>query len=196
MRASEPTRFFSKKELEGFNPEKDFSKSFVLPSVFPFRQQGHSGQWVSSIFPHLSRVIDDVAIIKSMHAASPIHSVGQILMHTGYNRPGFPSLGSWLSYGLGSENQDMPSFVVMRDGPSTDSSGGAAMYHSGFLPSIHQAMLVETKSDRPPIPNLVRSADTTLTEQQRQLELMTELNLQHQQQLTTQPEVGCSDRCI
>ena len=128
-------------------------------------------------------------MIKSMHTASPIHSVGQLLMNTGYNRPGFPSLGSWLSYGLGSENRNMPSFVVMRDGPSTNSSGGTAMYHSGFLPSTHQATLVETKKNQPPIQHLSRIAELTADAQRQQLELMTKLNRLHRKKHATQPEL-------
>ncbi|MEE3219481.1 MAG: DUF1501 domain-containing protein [Planctomycetota bacterium] len=180
---------FSEEELNGFNPEKDFSKSAILPPVFEFKQRGQCGHWVSEIYPHLCQVVDEIAMIKSMHTASPIHSVGQLLMNTGYNRPGFPSLGSWLSYGLGSENRNMPSFVVMRDGPSTNSSGGAAMYHSGFLPSTHQATLVETKKNQPPIQHLSRIPQLTADAQRRQLELMTKLNRLHRKKHATQPEL-------
>lgn len=181
---------FSKKELQGFNPEKNFTKSAILPPVFEFKRHGQCGHWVSEIYPHLSKVVDEITMIKSMHAASPIHSVGQLLMHTGFNRPGFPSLGSWLSYGLGSENRSMPGFVVMRDGPSTNSSGGTAMYHSGFLPSTHQATVVETGKNQPPIRHLRRPQHVTSEEQRRQLELMSRLNRLHLERHTTQPELA------
>ncbi len=181
---------FSATELQGFNPEKNFSRSAILPPVFDFKRYGQCGHWVSEIYPHLSKVVDEITMIKSMYAASPIHSVGQLLMHTGFNRPGFPSLGSWLSYGLGSENRSMPGFVVMRDGPSTNSSGGAAMYHSGFLPSTHQATVVEIGKNQPPIRYLKRPRQVTFAEQRRQLELMARLNRRHQERHATQPELA------
>ena len=180
---------FSEDELRGFNPEKDFSKSAILPPVFKFKPYGQSGHWVSEIYPQLGQVVDEIAMIKSMYAGSPLHSVGQLLMHTGYNRPGFPSLGAWLSYGLGTGNRNMPSFVVMRDGPSTDSSGGPSMYRSGFLPSVHQAMVVETQKNRPPVEHLSRLPHITRDRQRRQLELMAKLNRKHREQHATQPEL-------
>jgi hypothetical protein len=180
---------FSKEELLGFNPEKDFSKSKILPPVFPFKQHGECGHWVSDIFPHLSTVVDDIAMIKSMYAASPIHSIGQLLMHTGYNRPGFPSMGSWVNYGLGSENRNMPGFVVLRDGHSDNSSGGTAMYHSGFLPGTYQATVVEAKGGQPPIEHLKRPDRISAGQQRRQLDLLSTLNQLHRDQHGTQPEL-------
>ncbi|MEM7235606.1 MAG: DUF1501 domain-containing protein [Planctomycetota bacterium] len=182
-------QLFSKKELQGFNPEKNFSRSSILPPVFDFERRGESGLWVSDIYPRLAELIDEITVIKSMYAGSPIHSVGQLLMHTGFNRPGFPSLGSWLSYGLGSENESMPSFVVMRDGPSSDSSGGTAMYHSAFLPSTHQATLVEGKG-KTPIPHLVKPGQVSTAEQRRQLDLMAKLNQIHRERHVAQPELA------
>ncbi len=180
---------FTQKELFGFNPEKNFSRSKILPSVFEYNRHGRSGMWMSEIYPHLSGVVDDITMIKSMVSGSPIHSVGQLMMHTGFNRPGFPSLGSWLSYGLGSENKSMPDFVVMRDGISTDSSGGQAMYHSGFLPSKHQATIIETGKNKDPIPYLSSSKNATTKKQRKQLELMAQLNKLHREKHPTQPEL-------
>ena len=181
---------FSKEELQGFNPEKNFLNSEILPPVFEFERRGQCGHWVSEIYPHLSDVADQITMIKSMRAGSPIHSVGQLMMHTGFNRPGFPSLGSWLSYGLGSENSNMPSFVVMRDGRSTNSSGGAAMYHSGFLPSTHQATVVDTADGKPPMEHLERPVQVTQEQQRRQLELTSRLNRMHLRRHATQPELA------
>ena len=180
---------FSEKELKGFNPEKDFSRSRVLPPVFPFKQHGQSGTWISSLFPHLSEVVDELAVIKSMYAGSPIHSVGQLMMHTGYNRPGFPSLGSWVNYGLGSENSDMPGFVVLLDGPSNNSSGGRAMYHSGFLPASHQATVVEAGKGGPPIPHLKRIRELSPDLQRRELDLINRLNRIHLEKNRSQGEL-------
>ena len=174
---------FSADELDGLNPEKDYSRSKVLQPVFSFKQHGQSGMWVSEIFPHLSKVVDDITMINSMHTASSIHSVGQILMHTGYLRPGFPSLGAWVTYGLGSENQNMPGFVALRDGIS---SGGPTMYRSGFLPGTYQATVIDTQSGRFQLDHLRRLGHASLNQQRRQLELMTRLNALHREQHASQ----------
>jgi hypothetical protein len=158
---------FSKEELDGLNPEKDYSKSKVLQPVFSFKQHGQCGMWVSEIFPHLSKVVDEITMINSMHAASSIHSVGQISMHTGYLRPGFPSLGAWVTYGLGSENRNMPGFVALRDGVS---SGGPTMYRSGFLPGTYQATVIDTSSGQFQLDHLRRPEYVSAKQQRQQLE--------------------------
>ena len=177
---------FSKEELDGLNPEKDYSKSKVVQPVFSFKQHGQCGMWVSEIFPHLSKVVDEITMINSMHAASSIHSVGQISMHTGYLRPGFPSLGAWVTYGLGSENRNMPGFVVLRDGVS---SGGPTMYRSGFLPGTYQATAIDTKSGRFQLDHLRRPEHVSLNQQRQQLELMTRLNALHREKHASQGEL-------
>lgn len=180
------TDLFSTEELDGLNPEKDYSRSRVLQPVFSFQQHGQSGMWVSEIFPHLSKVVDEITMINSMRAASSIHSVGQISMHTGFLRPGFPSLGSWVTYGLGSENQNMPGFVVLRDGVS---SAGTAMYESGFLPGTYQATVVDAKSRDFRIDHLRRQGFVTSQSQRRQLDLMSRLNHLHLEQHRSQGEL-------
>ena len=177
---------FSEEELDGLNPEKDYSKSRILQPVFSFKQHGQCGMWVSEIFPHLSKVVDEITMINSMHAASSIHSVGQISMHTGYLRPGFPSLGAWVTYGLGSENRDMPGFVALRDAVS---SGGPTMYQSGFLPGTFQATVIDTKSDRFQLDHLRRPEFVSANQQRQQLELMTRLNAMHREEHTGQSEL-------
>ena len=142
---------FSKEDLEGLNPEKDYTNTRIVPPVFSFKRYGQSGAWVSEIFPNLTKVVDDIAFINSMHTDSAIHSTGQILMHTGYSIHGHPSLGSWVTYGLGSENRNMPGFVVMKDGLP---SGGRALYDSGFLPGIHQATLADVNPEKPAVPHI------------------------------------------
>ena len=125
---------FSNEDLEGLNPEKTYTHTRIVPPVFSFQRYGQSGAWVSEIFPNLAQVVDDIAFINSMHTDSAIHSTAQILMHTGYSRQGYPSLGSWVTYGPGTENRNMPGFVVMTDGRL---SGGRALHDAGFLPGIH-----------------------------------------------------------
>ena len=177
---------FSKAELDGLNPEKDYSKSRVLQPVFSFKQRGECGMWVSEIFPHLSNVVDDITMINSMHAASSIHSVGQISMHTGYLRPGFPSLGAWVTYGLGSENRNMPGFVALRDGVS---SAGPAMHQAGFLPGPYQATVIDTSSGKFQLDHLRRPEYVSASEQRQQLDLMRQLNALHREEHASQGEL-------
>ena len=180
------TDLFSVEELNGLNPEKDYSRSKILQPVFSFRQHGQSGMWVSEIFPHLSRVVDEITMINSMTAASSIHSVGQMQMHTGYQRPGYPSLGAWVNYGLGTENENMPGFVVLRDAIS---SGGPTMYRSGFLPGTYQATVIDTKSDDFRLDHLQRQNFLSRQQQRVQLDLQARLNRLHQTTNRSQPEL-------
>jgi hypothetical protein len=110
-----------------------------LKSPWAFRRRGQSGMPVSELFPHIAGCADDLAVIRSMKAELPIHSTGVIFLHTGVNNAGRPSLGSWASYGLGSENRNLPSFVVLSFGAVP--CGGLEVFSNGFLPANHQATL-------------------------------------------------------
>ena len=145
------SEIFSKEDLDGFNPEKSFENSRIIPPVFNFKQHGQSGSWVSEIYPRLSEVVDDICFIKSLHTDSAIHSVGETLMHTGHGRPGFPSLGSWVTYGLGSESSALPPYVVMKDGLST---AGDIVFQQGMLPGRHRASVAVAERGKPPFPYL------------------------------------------
>ncbi|MDA1179541.1 MAG: DUF1501 domain-containing protein [Planctomycetota bacterium] len=121
-----------------------------LKSPWTFEQCGQSGLPVSSLFPHLAGCIDDLAVIRSMKANLPIHSSGVLFLHTGQNNSGRPSLGSWASYGLGSENRNIPGFVVLSFGAVP--CGGLENYSNGFLPGNYQATLLA--ADGTPIDNI------------------------------------------
>jgi hypothetical protein len=108
-----------------------------LKSPWTFAKHGRSGIPVSSLFPHIASCIDDLAVIRSMKADLPLHSTGVLHLHTGANFAGRPSLGSWVSYGLGSENQNLPGFVVLSFGVVP--CGGLENFSSAFLPAVHQA---------------------------------------------------------
>ncbi len=110
----------------------------VLSPRFRFSKHGQCGAEVSEVMPRLSEVVDDIAIVRSMHTDLFNHAPAQLLVNTGNGVPGRASMGSWLSYGLGSEANDLPSFVVLRSGGGL--SGGAAMWSAGFLPSVHQGV--------------------------------------------------------
>jgi hypothetical protein len=117
----------------------------VLGPRFKFSKHGACGAELSEMLPHLAQVVDDVAIIKSCHTDLFNHSPAQLLATTGSGIPGRPSLGAWLSYGIGSEADDLPSFVVLKSGGNL--SGGAAMWSSGFLPSTHQGVPFRGEGD-------------------------------------------------
>jgi len=118
------------------NPTANGSRKW-LGSPWKFAQQGRSGIPVSTLFPHLATCVDDFAVIRSMKADLPLHSTGVLHLHTGANFAGRPSLGSWVSYGLGSENKNLPSFVVLSFGVIP--CGGMETFSSAFLPMAHQA---------------------------------------------------------
>ncbi len=103
-----------------------------------FSQHGESGQTISGLLPHLSKVADEICIVHSLHTDEINHAPAQIFLHTGFGRGGRPSFGSWVSYGLGSDNENMPTYVVLQSG--TAGGAGSSMYSSGFLPSIHQGI--------------------------------------------------------
>ncbi|NAS14386.1 DUF1501 domain-containing protein [Poritiphilus flavus] len=111
-----------------------------------FKQEGESGNWVSDYLPHFRKVIDEVAFLKAVHTDQFNHGPAQLFMHTGTPRLGRPSLGSWVTYGLGSENQNLPGFVVLISG-GNDPSAGKSVWGSGFLPSIYQGVQCRSEGD-------------------------------------------------
>jgi hypothetical protein len=118
----------------------------MLAPIFPFTQQGQSGQWMSDRMPHLAKCVDDIAVIRSMSTDQFNHSPAQLLVHTGQPRLGNPSMGAWATYGLGSENQDLPGFVVLLSGGKTPDAG-KSLWGSGFLPSVYQGVQCRTTVD-------------------------------------------------
>ena len=123
------------------------------PGFWKFRQHGQSGRWMSSLFPRLATHVDDMAFIYSMHSKSALHGPGCFMMNTGFTLPGFPSMGSWVTYGLGSEAENLPAFVVLPD-PDGLPPGGIINWGAGFLPAVHQATTFNTKPDQQPIADL------------------------------------------
>jgi len=118
----------------------------ILGSPYAFQQHGESGQWVSELLPHTASVSDRLAVVRSMHTHQFNHAPAQIFMNTGFERLGRPSLGSWLSWGLGSENQDLPASIVLLSGAYSP-SGGNSCWGSGFLPSVHQGVRFRSQGD-------------------------------------------------
>ena len=120
----------------------------LMKSVYPFRQRGQSGAWVSDLLPHLAGCADDLCFIHSMFAKSNNHTPATFQMNSGFTLNGFPSMGAWLSYGLGSENENLPAFVVLPD-PRGLPAGGSINWTSGFLPANHQGVPFRTQSQEP-----------------------------------------------
>jgi len=144
-----------------------FKDRKLLKSPWTFQPCGESGIPVSGLFPHLAGCVDDLAIIRSMKADLPLHASGVMFLHTGQNFSGRPSLGSWVTYGLGSDNCNMPGFVVLSFGAVP--CGGLENFSNGFLPGNHQATLIAAEGT--PICNL-QPSDTNLRLQQTKLALL------------------------
>jgi hypothetical protein len=122
-------------------------------SFWPFRQHGECGRWISDLFPRLAGHVDDMAFLYSMQSKSALHGPAMFMANSGFIRPGFPSMGSWVTYGLGSESENLPAFVVLPDTRGLP-PGGPANWSAGFLPAVHQGTVLETSAQRPPIADL------------------------------------------
>jgi len=133
-------------------------KPKLLGTVRKFAQHGQSGAWVSECLPHTAGIVDDLTFVKTIRTDVPNHAPAKIFMNTGSSQFGRPSMGSWVTYGLGSEADDLPGFVVMLSGPRGP-RGGAPLWGSGFLPTCHQGVPFRGQGD--PILNLSSPSDTT-----------------------------------
>lgn len=157
----------------------------LLGSPYEFEQCGQSGQWVSELLPNFKKVVDDVAIIRTMKTDQFNHAPAQLFMNTGFQLPGRPSLGAWLSYGLGTENKDLPGFVVLVSGENNP-DGGKACWGSGFLPTVHQG--VEFRSQGEPVLFVTDPDGVTREIRRDTLDALADLNrMKHQQ--TLDPEI-------
>lgn len=139
-----------------------------------FHQHGQSGTWVSEIFPHMAGVVDDLALVHSLTTENFNHAPAKLFFNTGSTRFGRPSMGAWLSYGLGSESQNLPAFVVLRSGYRS-LMGGANLWSSGFLPTTYQG--VEFLRSADPIPNLSTPNGISMKRQTAKLDAVRDLNL-------------------
>src|SRR4051812_34857273 len=124
----------------------------LMKCPFPFRQHGESGRWVSSVFPHVAICVDDMAILLAMASKTNVHGPASYLMNTGFLLPGFPCMGAWISYALGSLADNLPTFVVLPDsrGLPYNAKGN---FTSGFLPMTHHGTTLDAGS-KTPVPDL------------------------------------------
>ncbi len=148
----------------------------VVGPKWKFKQYGQSGQWISDLFPHLATCADDIAFLKSMTADSPIHGSAMLQMNSGKILSGSPALGSWLNYGLGTVNQNLPGFVVMLD-PSGGPISGAKNWSSGYMPATYQGTTMRSKGA--PIIDLQPPRGVSRTMQRELLDALMAQNNRH-----------------
>ncbi len=180
------------KELEGFDKFTGFFSQEVgaiMQSPFKFLPRGQSGKMVAEIFPHLGEHVDKMAFIHSLYSESNNHSPALFMMNSGLPRTGFPCMGSWVTYGLGSESRDLPGFVVMSDPHERGlPKGGRSNWSSGFLPTVYQGTLLRQKGD--PILNLRKPEKLSSNQQRAQVDLINQLNRWDMEQQSDDAELA------
>ncbi len=144
----------------------------IAASGYKFARHGQGGAEISELLPNLSGVADELAIVKSLHTDEFNHAPAQLFLHTGFGRLGRPSMGSWVSYGLGSENQDLPAYVVLLSGPLA--GAGTSLWSPGFLPSVHQG--VQFRSSGEPVLFLNNPEGHSAADRRRVLDTVQALN--------------------
>ncbi|NNE34613.1 MAG: DUF1501 domain-containing protein [Rhodothermales bacterium] len=150
-----------------------------------FKQYGESGAWISNHLPHLSTVADEISFLKAMHTDEFNHAPAQLFMYTGSPRLGRPSLGSWATYGLGTENENLPGFIVLASGAAAPDAG-ASVYGSGFLPTIYQG--VQCRSEGDPILFLSDPDGVRRDMRKASVDAITEINRKRYEE-TNDPEI-------
>src|ERR1700730_18356975 len=149
----------------------------LLGSPHTFARHGQSGAELSNLLPHLAKVADDIAIVRSMRTTQFNHAPGQLFMNTGHQIPGRPSMGSWLTYGIGSESSNLPGFVVLLSGQNQP-DGGKSCWGSGFLPTVYQGVQFRSQGD--PVLFLSNPDGVSTETRRRSLDLLRDMNTGHQ----------------
>lgn len=180
--------FDYKPDMEGMDGKTVEVKTFgrgghkntgrIVETPYKFKRHGESGQWVSNVFPHMATCVDDIAFVKSMTADSPIHGSAMLMMNSGKILSGSPCLGSWVNYGLGTVNSNLPGFVVMLD-PRGGPISGAKNWSCGYMPASYQATIMRSKGS--PILNLDRPHGVDDKMQRQLLDTLRAYNNEHQQ---------------
>ncbi len=174
--------------LPGETPRTERKTGAVMPSPFAFKKHGESGIEISELFENVGKHADDLCVIRSMHANVPNHEPSLLLMNTGEARLVRPSLGSWLTYGLGTENQNLPAFVAMCPGgyPIQESQN----WQAGFLPGIHQGTYIDTQHQSvDKLIEFIENKRISTADQRRQLDLIQSLNRLHQDARDEDPQL-------
>jgi len=171
--------------LPGGEVATERKTGMLLRSPFTFKKYGQSGIEVSEIFPHVGECADDICFVRSVYTDIPNHEPSMLMMNTGHTQAGRPSLGSWLTYGLGSENKNLPGYVVLC--PDLPTTVGPPLWNNAFLPAVHQGTFISDRVERPDqivgkdfdpkkLVSYLHNQDFTLPEQRRELDLLARLD--------------------
>ncbi|BDC48841.1 sulfatase [Bryobacterales bacterium F-183] len=182
-----PPSVFGGQRITGMVASQD--RLPVAPSMYGFKQHGQSGQWFSSLLPHTAKVADELCVLRACHTEAINHDPAITLLQTGSQLPGRPSMGAWVDYGLGSENANLPAFVVLNSLPSNgqpDQGLLARLWGAGFLPSRYQG--VQFRNGKDPVLHLSNPPGLDSNVRRQQLDGITALN-QHLREKVSDPEI-------
>jgi hypothetical protein len=174
------------KEKNTDQPNLFAKPRLILKSAFPFQKHGKCGMDVSSLFPHIATCVDDLAFVRSIQTENGNHPAAVFLMNTGVVIPGKPSMGAWVTYGLGTENQNLPAFVVLPDFRSLPFSG-SQQWGPGFLPASYQGTVLRWKGD--PILDLKPPSEVTPKAVESEMELLRSYNQEFLERHFTNPDL-------
>jgi hypothetical protein len=179
-------------KLAGSDPKTGFftTSGKCLASPFKWKQYGRSGSWVSDVFPKVAQHVDDLAFLHSCHSVANNHAPASMELTAGQAKPGYPSMGAWVTYGLGSANDNLPAFVVMHESKPRGDDG---IWSPGFLPKTYQPLLLDARQ-KEAVQNLFPGSGMTDRRQKAQLELLHQANLAHQKQRGEQPDLSARIR--
>ncbi|MGC6564339.1 MAG: DUF1501 domain-containing protein [Akkermansiaceae bacterium] len=161
----------------------------IQASHWEFKKRGQSGLEISEMLPHIAERADDLAIVRSMTAKFSEHAQGNFFMHSGFPFLGYPSAGSWVNYALGSENKNLPGFVVLRSEKSSIPHGGVSIFGNAFLPATHQGSIFNISGNQA-VPNIAPSM--LKSEQRRSLDLISQLDLGFSERMAARDAVAAS----
>jgi hypothetical protein len=179
-------------KLAGADPKTGFftTSGKCLRSPFRWKQHGKSGTWASDVLPRMAEHVDDMAFIHSCYSAANNHAPASMELAAGQSKPGYPSMGAWVTYGLGSTNDNLPAFVVMHDAKPRGDDG---IWSPGFLPKTYQPLILDARQ-RETIRNVSRQPGITDARQKAQLELLQQMNQEHQKKHTALPDLSARIR--
>jgi len=160
-------------------------KMTLAGTRFKFAKHGQSGQEISELLPGVAKVADELAVVRTLHTDEINHAPAQMFLHTGFGRGGRPSFGSWVSYGLGAESEDLPAYVVLLSGPT--GGAGTSLWSAGFLPSVYQGIQLRTSGE--PVLFLTNPKGHSTADRRRVLDAVKALN-EIQEKETGDPEIG------
>ncbi len=158
----------------------------IMGSPFPFTTYGESGIPVSSMFPKIGEQADELAVVRSMTSSFNEHAQGNFFMHSGFPFMGYPSAGAWAAYGLGTENRDLPGYVVLQSGDAVPPHGGVSLFSNGFLPAVHQGSIL--KADKPEAIRNIRSGEAVAM-QRRRLDLIRNFDNPYLDSTSGEPQI-------